>query len=106
MHELFAVQKLIEEANKQGKVKEITIELGELAPVHDHDLIRTFKQLTKWKVKVTETKAKVKCECGYEGEPKIIERTHEAVLYTCPKCGKKPKVLEGDEIILTEVVVE
>ncbi len=106
MHELFAVQKLIEEAQKQGKVKAIEIELGELAPVHDHDLLKTFKQLTNWKVKVTETKAKVRCECRYEGEPKIIERTHDAVLYTCPKCGKKPAIVEGDEIVLKEVIVE
>ena len=106
MHELFAVQKLIEEAKKQGEVVEIRLELGELAPVEDHDLIKVFKNLTEWKVVITPLKAKVKCECGYEGEPKIVDRTHDSVVYVCPKCGKKPKIEEGDEIILSEVVVK
>ena len=107
MHDLFAVQHIIEEAKKHGKVKEVTIEMGELCDLHDHDIKKKIEDLTGWKVNFSQTKSKVKChECGYEGEPKIVEKTHEQVIYTCPECDHKPKVLEGEELILVEVKVE
>ncbi len=106
MHDLFAVQKLIEEAKKHGKVIEVTIEMGELCELHDHDIKGRIQELTNWKVNFLIKKATVQCECGYKGEPKIVEKTHDTIIFVCPKCEKKPKMVEGDELILKEVKVE
>lgn len=107
MHEVFALKKLIEEAKKYGKVKRISLEVGELAPFEGDHLLKHLKELVDWKVDLSVKKAKVRCnDCGYEGEPKIVEREHDNVIYVCPKCGKRPNVLEGDELILVDVEVE
>lgn len=106
MHDLFAVQNIIEESKKHGEVKEISIEMGELCDLHDHDIKSRIEGLTNWKVNFTIKPAKVECNCNYIGKPKIIEKTHEKVFYICPKCGNKPKVIEGDKLILTEIKVQ
>jgi|SRR3989338_6012163 len=106
MHDLFAVQRIIEEAKKHGEIKEISIEMGELCDLHDHDIKGRIEELTGWIVNFTIKPSNIKCGCGYKGEPKIIEKNHENVLYTCPRCENKPKVIEGDELILTEVKIK
>ncbi len=106
MHETIIANKIIEEAKKHGKVKAISVEVGELAGIHDHDLEKTLKGMVKWDVKVSKKNATVRCSCGYKGRPKIVERGHDFVIFECPECKKIPKVVDGDEVILKEVKVE
>lgn len=107
MHDLFPVQHMIEEAKKHGNVKEVSVEMGELCDLHDHDIKGRIEQLTDWKVNFSIKPAKVRCaNCNYEGAPKILEKTHDQIIYTCPQCNSKPKVIEGKELILIEVKVE
>jgi len=107
MHDLFAVQHIIEEAKKHGNVKEISIVMGELCDLHDHDVSGRIKELTDWKVNFSIRPALIKCnECKYQGAPKIIEKTHDQILYSCPKCNAKPKVIDGEDLILSEVKIE
>ena len=106
MHETVLANKIIEKAKEHGKVKSILVEVGQLAEVPAHELAETLKKMIDWEILVTEKKAKVKCSCGYEGEPKIVEKRHEMTLFVCPKCSSLPKVLEGKDIILKEVEVE
>lgn len=106
MHETVIAKKIIEEAEKHGTVKQITIEVGDLAHLPAEDLKKTMDKMVDWKVEVIPKKAKVKCECGFEGEPKITERSHDLTVFECPECGSLPRILEGENIIIKDVGVE
>lgn len=99
MYEIGLASKLIDEAIRQNEnVKELKLEVGELAEVDAADLEKALKQMVDWKVDVEPKKSKVKCECGYSGEARIVERGNGYCIYNCPKCGHKPFILEGGDI--------
>ena len=106
MHETILASKIVEKAKEHGKVKSIFVEVGQLSDVPVDELEEALKKMVDWKITVKEKKARVKCSCGYEGEPKIVEKRHSFTLFVCPKCSSLPKVLEGRDIILREVEVE
>lgn len=106
MHGIHIAQDIVEQARKQGKVKSIEVEVGELANITKEDLAKHLENITDFPFQITEADAEVECGCGYKGKPKIIERQHDIVLFTCPECGELPKVISGDKIILKSVVVE
>lgn len=106
MHETVIAQNLINEARKQGKVKSITVEVGEVAHVTKDELLPTLSALADFEVYATEIPAKAKCACGYEGAPKILERGHDMCLYICPKCANVPEIVEGGDIVLKTVEVQ
>jgi Zn finger protein HypA/HybF involved in hydrogenase expression len=66
----------------------------------------TLKKMVNWDVIMLRKEGKVKCSCGYEGVPKIVEKQHGHTVFVCPECGSVPDVLEGGDIILKEVVVD
>lgn len=105
MHEEAFTSAIINEAQKHGNVYEIYVEVGELAKIPPKHLQKHLHEKTNWQVLVTEKQGKVACLCGYNGRPKVIERGHDFVLYTCPSCHGQPTVLEGDQVILKEVKV-
>ncbi|MBW2971788.1 hydrogenase maturation nickel metallochaperone HypA [Candidatus Woesearchaeota archaeon] len=107
MHDALISKDIIGAARKQGKVKGITVEVGDLGHVPAEELKETLdKMVPDWQVRVVKKKAKVKCSCGYNGEPNILEHSHGHSLYTCPRCGLVPQVTEGQDIVLKEVEVE
>ena len=106
MHETVIAHNIIQEASKYGNVKELYIEAGELAHVPPEELLDCLKSLVDWKIHFTIVPAKVKCGCGFEGKPKILERSHDSFLIECPKCGNVPNLTEGKDIKITKVVVE
>ena len=105
MHETIIANNLINEARKHGKVKEVTIEIGDLANMPAEELEETLKKMADFKVNIIKKKAKVECKCGYTGQPNIIEKGHDFNLFVCPKCEDIPAIVEGDKIILKEVKV-
>ena len=106
MHETVFCERIISEAQKKGKVKAIHLELGELAHVPPHELLETLKRLVPWTIHATEKKAYVMCSCGYQGEPTILERSHDAFMIECPQCNDIPELIDGFEIKIEKVVVE
>jgi Zn finger protein HypA/HybF involved in hydrogenase expression len=107
MHDTIISQDIIEAAKRQGKVKGIIVEVGELGHVPAEELMETLSRMVpNWYVQIVPKKAKVKCLCGYVGEPKILEHTHGHSVYFCPKCKRVPELVEGKDIILKEVEVE
>jgi len=106
MHGVHIAKDLVENAKKQGEVKKIYVEVGEIANITVEDLSTHLKNIAYFPFEITEKKAKVKCVCGYGGSPKIIERQHDIVIFTCPRCGLTPEVIEGDKIILRSIEVE
>jgi Zn finger protein HypA/HybF involved in hydrogenase expression len=105
MHELAIANEIVEQAKSHGNVKSIKLEVGDLSPLTAEELQTALGALVGWEVAVTKKKARAKCAfCGHEGEPRVIQRSHDFTLYACPKCSEDfPEVLEGDKIILLEV---
>lgn len=107
MHDTLISRDIIEAAQKQGKVKSITVEVGDLGHLPLDELKVTLEQLVPdWNVTMVSKKSKVKCTCGYFGEPNILEHKHGHSVYICPKCGDVPDIVEGADIVLKEVEVE
>jgi Zn finger protein HypA/HybF involved in hydrogenase expression len=106
MHEKIFVDQIIKTAKKRGDVRAITVEVGDLAHLPAKDLEEALSQAVDWKIKIKTKKSKVKCGCGFVGEPKILCREHDLTLFCCPKCEKVPKILEGYDIILKEVKIK
>ncbi|MCK4670450.1 MAG: hydrogenase maturation nickel metallochaperone HypA [Nanoarchaeota archaeon] len=106
MHELTFANKIIEDARKQGDVIRIEVEVGDLAHLPASDLKDALCELVDWKIEVVEKKGWVKCPCGFEGEPEILDKKHDYTLFQCPKCGAIPEIIDGEEIILKEVEVK
>jgi Zn finger protein HypA/HybF involved in hydrogenase expression len=104
MHEHTFIQAIIKPIKNKEKVKSVEIEVGELAGIESDHLKEHLIEETGWSVKIIEKKSKVKCSCGYEGQAKIKQRLHDMVIYSCPKCGKVPEVLEGKDIKIIKVV--
>lgn len=107
MHETAIANQIIEEAKKKAqgkKIKSITIEVGDLAHLPAKDLKEFMKTMVDFEIVVEPKKALVKCECEFKGEPKILAHEHDLVLFECPKCGKTPEILSGEDIVLKEIV--
>lgn len=105
MHETAVAEGIIKEAKRHGNVKGIFLEIGELAVVPKNELLECLGRLVTWKITSKERRAKVQCKCGFIGSPKILERGHDFFFVECQKCGKVPKVLDGTNIKILEVVV-
>jgi len=97
------IKDIINQAEKQGDVKSITIEVGELANIEPHHLKEHLSEIVDWDIKVKTIDAITECACGFKGKPKTITRGHDFVLFTCPWCNDVPKVVQGDQIVLKEV---
>ena len=106
MHEIIIARRIIEEAKKHGKVKGVVIDVGDLAHLPAVDLEKTLASMVDWNIRIKNISAIVKCECGHLGKPKILERSHELTLFECPVCSKIPQILQGDQIVISQVEVE
>jgi Zn finger protein HypA/HybF involved in hydrogenase expression len=107
MHEGIIAQQLIDKAKEQGTVKKVTIEVGDLAHLPAEDLKAKLTEMVDWEIEIIKVPGLVECKCGYKGAPKILEKAHDLTLFECPKCKKVPfKILEGEDIVLKDVVVE
>jgi Zn finger protein HypA/HybF involved in hydrogenase expression len=106
MHQTEHIRKIIDEINRKAKdkkVSSVTIEVGELAPIKASELKELLEEVVKYEVNVKTVKSRVKCECGYEGEPKILLHRHDMTIIECPMCRKAPKILSGTEITVKDV---
>lgn len=106
MHQINIIHKVLDEINRKAKEKKIisaTLEVGELAPIKAGELKELLEEVVKYEVIVKTNKASVSCQCGYEGEPRILLHRHDITIIKCPKCGKAPLLLGGNEIVVKEV---
>jgi Zn finger protein HypA/HybF involved in hydrogenase expression len=106
MHETVFAHKIIEDAKKHGDVKSISIEVGELAHVPGHELLECLQGLVDWDIEMVEKPSVVKCQCGFQGHPKILERGHDHFFIECPECGDIPELIDGKDIMLVDVTVK
>jgi Zn finger protein HypA/HybF involved in hydrogenase expression len=106
MHEAIIASRILKEARNKAKgkkIKSILLEVGELAILPADELKEALNTVAGFEVIIKPVKANVKCECGYEGEPRLLAHEHDLVLFECPKCKKQPRVLCGADIILKEI---
>lgn len=106
MHELVFVDRILEEAAKYGKVKRAVVEVGDLAQIDADHLQDALRARAAYGIDVIGKKARVNCECGYDGEPDIVDRGHDFVLYECPDCKGIPHIMDGELVKLIHVEVE
>jgi len=106
MHEHTFIEAIVRNIKDKENVKEIILEVGELVGIEAGHLKEHIEERFDWKVKVLEKNALVKCECGFEGRPNILERLHDLVIFGCPECGEVPEILEGKDIKIASVVYE
>ena len=106
MHETIIAKDIIAEAEKHGKVTKIVVEVGDLGHLPADEMEATLKKMVSYEVEVVSKKATVKCACGYEGNPKILEHHHDFTLFECPECKAVPQIVDGKDIILKSVDVE
>lgn len=99
-------RKIIEQAQAQGNVKAIYLELGELGHVPPKELVDCIKALVPWEIHYTEKPAQAKCSCGFEGHPNVLERGHDHFIVECPNCKEMPEITDGTDFTLQKVVVE
>lgn len=99
-------KKIVEEAKKLGVENELEIEVGELCDISAEELKEAIESIENWKVYSNRKESKVKCECGYIGRARILDKGHGYCYFGCSECGetgKGLKVLEGGEIKITGV---
>lgn len=106
MHETIIANRIIEEASRHGKVREIHLEIGELAHVPASDLLKCLKELVGWKIISSDEAAKARCDCGFEGHPDILDRGHDYFYIECPRCRNIPDLVKGQDIKIMKVVVD
>ena len=102
MHEVNLVRQIIERVEDR-EVKTIEIEVGELMDHSVEDIKKTLESMSGWTVIARERKGLVECDCGFKGHPKILEKSHGVILYVCPECEKRPRVLDGDGVRIVKV---
>lgn len=105
MHEHTFIENIIEQIPDKDKVISVEIELGDLAGIEAEHLKEHLIEHTGWKVKINLVKSKIKCDCGYVGEAKVLQRLHDLVIFECPECGNdEVEVIEGKDIKIGKVV--
>lgn len=98
MHDTAIINKIIEETKSLGNFKVLHLSVGELSNISQDHLKEHLEELVDFKIKTKIEKSLVYCSCGYKGKAKILERTHDICLFSCPKCNSQPKVIKGGEI--------
>ncbi|MFC1731416.1 hydrogenase/urease maturation nickel metallochaperone HypA [candidate division KSB1 bacterium] len=106
MHDTIIAGMVLKDLKDYKGIKSVKIEVGEIAEIAADELRETMAKLVDYKVDISEIKAKVKCKCGYEGPPEILERGHHYSVFVCRKCGEVPEIVEGNEIRIKEVEVK
>ena len=106
MHEQTIAAKIIADAKEYGDVESITVEVGDLGHLPAEEMKEVLEKLTDWKINIENKEAVITCDCGYTGEPKILQQLHDNNIYECPECSHSlPEILDGADIILKEVEV-
>jgi Zn finger protein HypA/HybF involved in hydrogenase expression len=104
MHEHSFVDAVVRDIEDKEKVARIVLEVGELAGIEAEHLKEHVEERFGWGVRTLTKDAVVKCDCGFDGRPRILERLHDFVVFECPGCGEIPEIVEGKDIKIVKVV--
>jgi Zn finger protein HypA/HybF involved in hydrogenase expression len=104
MHEHSFVEAIVRNIENRENVKGISLEVGELVGIEAGHLKEHMEEQFDWDIEVLEKESLVRCDCGFEGRPKILERLHDIVVFECPRCSGVPEIVSGDKIRILKVV--
>ena len=104
MHEHSFIEAIVRDIGDRENVSGIVLEVGELAGIDGGHLREHMEEMYDWDVEVLARDGKVRCACGFEGRPKVLERLHDIVVFECGECGGIPEVLEGEDIKIKKIV--
>ena len=104
MHEHTFIEAIVRNIEDKDNVKGIILEVGRLAGIEAEHLREHLQERFDWDVEVLKKEGLVKCECGFKGKPKILERLHDLVIFECGKCGEVPEILEGKDIKIVKLI--
>ena len=99
-HESKVIESILREVGNAKKVKVI---VGELSGYTVEEIKKALE--IRIDCEVLEKKGVVKCECGFEGSPTILEKEHDFVFFECPMCNQIPEILKGKEVIVKDICV-
>ena len=104
MHEHTFIDAIVRDIEDKANVEKIILEVGELAGIEGSHLAEHIRERFDWDVEAVQKEGLVKCECGYEGRPKILEKLHDLVIFECPKCEGVAEALEGKDIKIVKII--
>ena len=104
MHEHSFIESILKNIENIQDVEFLKLEVGELAGIEAKHLKEHLLERVNFEVEVIEKPSIVKCECGYSGRAKVLQRLHDLVIFECPECGSVPEVLEGKDIKILKLV--
>lgn len=102
-YDIYATAKRAAEENLATKVKKVHVGVGELTMINPEQVVFLFETMCEedsifkdCKIECSNIHTKSECDCGYSGDERFV----------CPKCGKLPVVIEGNEILVTNIEIE
>jgi Zn finger protein HypA/HybF involved in hydrogenase expression len=104
MHEQSFIQAILRDIKDIEKVKKLILEVGELAGIEGKHLGDHLIEGRNFEVEILKKESFVKCECGFEGQARILERLHDLVIFDCPRCGEIPEIIDGKDIKIVKII--
>lgn len=102
-YDIYATARRAALENAATKVKKVSVDFGEMAMVNPEQvkfLFGTFGEedpmFKDTELAYRKVQPNVRCHCGYEGSE----------IYVCPRCGALPEIVEGREILVTNIEIE
>jgi len=110
MHELAMSEGIVATARQaaagKGRMTAITVEVGALSGTYEENLrfcmeaVLAEHGMKDMQINILPVRAKVKCACGEEYEPKDL-------FSACPHCGGyRREIVEGMDVVITSIEVE
>ena len=102
-YDIYSTAKRAALENSATQVKKVCVAIGEMTMISPEQVKFLFEVLTDddelFSGVVLESHkvpVKTRCSCGYEGTEKFV----------CPDCGALPEVIEGREIMVSNIEIE
>lgn len=102
-YDIFATAQRAAVENHATQVKAVRVDVGEMAMVNPEQVKFLFEVIAEddpvfagVSMECRTVKVRTHCDCGYEGNEKFV----------CPQCGGLPHVVEGKEIVVTNIEIE
>ena len=102
-YDIYATAKRAAEEHNATEVKKIFVDVGEMTMVNPEQVKFLFDVIKEedpafqnTALEYRQVAVKVRCCCGYEGCEHFV----------CPECGGMPEIIEGREIVVTNIEIE
>lgn len=102
-YDIYATAKKTAEDNSATRVRKVNVGIGELTMINPEQVVFLFEAMCEedpffkdCRMECNRIPVKTECNCGYSGDERFV----------CPGCGKLPVVIEGLEIMVTNIEIE